>query len=63
MYGGNKVRTLQHQLAVIESKYEAGDPRCANIHVMGTGGSNQVVATAVHARERLPKLTGKLPAA
>ena len=63
VYGGNKVRTLQHQLAVIESKHEAGDPRASNIHVMGTGGSNQVVATTVHARERLPKLTREVPSA
>ena len=57
LYGGNKVRTLQHQLAVIESRLAQGDTRCANIHVCGTGGSNQVVATAVHARDRLPEVT------
>ena len=57
LYGGNKVRTLQHQLAVIESRLAQGDARCANIHVCGTGGSNQVVATAVHARHRLPEVT------
>jgi len=49
--GGNKVRTLQHQLAVIESK------QVRNIHVLGTGGSNQVVATVVHGLNRLPPMT------
>ena len=56
-YGGNKVRTLQHQLAVIESRQAAGDPRYANVNVLGSGGSNQVLATAVHARLRLPSVT------
>lgn len=47
-YGGNKVRTLQHQLAVIEAKYEQeGQQR--DLVVFGSGGSNQVVATVVHA--------------
>ena len=42
-YGGNKVRTLQHQLAVCESRNPTG-----NICVCGSGGSNQIVATVVH---------------
>ena len=53
LYGGNKVRTLQHQLAVIEARRARGEPRFARgggVHVVGSGGSNQVVATAVHAR-------------
>jgi hypothetical protein len=54
-YGGNKVRTLQHQLAVCEAKIErassaAERARLENLLVIGTGGSNQVVATLVHAR-------------
>ena len=53
-YGGNKVRTLQHQLAVCEAKIErassaAERARLENLLVIGTGGSNQVVATLVHA--------------
>ena len=53
-YGGNKVRTLQHQLAVCEAKIErassaAERTRLENLLVIGTGGSNQVVATLVHA--------------
>jgi len=60
-YGGNKVRTLQHQLAVCEAKIERAAPadkaRLENLDVLGTGGSNQVVATAVHgARLGLTKL-------
>ena len=39
LYGGNKVRTLQHQLAVIESRLESGDPRAQKINVIGTGGN------------------------
>ena len=64
-YGGNKVRTLQHQLAVIEAQMAAASDssdaaelaRAENLIVLGTGGSNQVVATAVHAgRLKLPRL-------
>ena len=52
MYGGNKVRTLQHQLAVCESRrddvgkdqetttYAAAFRQLVSV---GTGGSNQVV--------------------
>ena len=59
MYGGNKVRTLQHQLAVCESRrddvgkdqetttYAAAFPQLVSV---GTGGSNQVVAMVVHAQ-------------
>lgn len=47
-YGGNKVRTLQHQLAVMEAKIERGGPQ-RDLVVFGSGGSNQVVATIVHA--------------
>ena len=46
-YGGNKVRTLQHQLAVCEAKIARGD--ADRIIVTGTGGSNQIVATVAHA--------------
>lgn len=49
-YGGNKVRTLQHQLAVCESRRIAGEKAFRQLVSIGSGGSNQVVATAVHAR-------------
>ena len=56
MYGGNKVRTLQHQLAVIEARSQR-EARYKEVYVVGSGGSNQVVATAVHAcRLRLPPI-------
>ena len=59
-YGGNKVRTLEHQLAVLETRLATGgaseSKRLRKIGVLGSGGSNQVVATAVHAAARLPKL-------
>ena len=51
LYGGNKVRTLQHQVAVCEAKdkeTEAG----LDVIVLGTGGSNQVIATVVHGLHR-----------
>ena len=48
IYGGNKVRTLQHQLAVCEAK----DPK-KKIYVTGTGGSNQILATIVHGYKQL----------
>jgi 1-aminocyclopropane-1-carboxylate deaminase/D-cysteine desulfhydrase-like pyridoxal-dependent ACC family enzyme len=48
LYGGNKVRSLQHQLAVIESKMASGNGPEKGVVVMGSGGSNQVVATVVH---------------
>ena len=57
LYGGNKVRTLQHQLAVIESRIAQGDARAADVTVVGSAGSNQVVATVVHGRGRLPPMT------
>jgi 1-aminocyclopropane-1-carboxylate deaminase/D-cysteine desulfhydrase-like pyridoxal-dependent ACC family enzyme len=50
-YGGNKVRTLQHQLAVCESRRIAGEKAFQQLVSIGSGGSNQVVATAVHARK------------
>jgi len=48
-YGGNKVRTLQHQLAVCEARRESGERAFRQLVSVGTGGSNQVVATVVHA--------------
>lgn len=50
-YGGNKVRTLQHQLAVLEARRERGDVAAKQIVALGSGGSNQVVATVVHAKK------------
>jgi hypothetical protein len=44
-YGGNKVRTLQHSLAVCEARQPS------KVVVMGSGGSNQIVATLVHGRK------------
>jgi 1-aminocyclopropane-1-carboxylate deaminase/D-cysteine desulfhydrase-like pyridoxal-dependent ACC family enzyme len=49
LYGGNKVRTLQHQLAVLEARRERGDVAAKQIVSLGSGGSNQVIATVVHA--------------
>ena len=47
-YGGNKVRTLQHQLAVIEAKAENGDKKASSrVVTLGSGGSNQVLASVV----------------
>lgn len=50
-YGGNKVRTLQYQLGLCEARAEraAGGTAAPRVLVMGTGGSNQVVATKLHA--------------
>jgi 1-aminocyclopropane-1-carboxylate deaminase/D-cysteine desulfhydrase-like pyridoxal-dependent ACC family enzyme len=50
IYGGNKVRTLQHQLAVCESRRDGGETSFRQLVSCGTGGSNQVLATVVHAR-------------
>ena len=49
-YPGNKVRTLQHQLAVCQAKRQNGNRAYRHLVVLGTGGSNQVVAATVHAR-------------
>ncbi|OQR86486.1 hypothetical protein ACHHYP_10481 [Achlya hypogyna] len=46
LYGGNKVRTLQHQLAALEV-HVAAHPEAAVLCV-GSAGSNQVVAATVH---------------
>ena len=50
LYGGNKVRTLQHQLAVCESRRDNQEPAFRQLVSLGTGGSNQVVAMVVHAQ-------------
>mmetsp|Transcript_15463 Transcript_15463/g.44431 ORF Transcript_15463/g.44431 Transcript_15463/m.44431 type:complete len:501 (-) Transcript_15463:41-1543(-) len=50
-YGGNKVRTLQHQLAVCESKRESGQKAFQHLVSLGSGGSNQVLACVVYARK------------
>ena len=59
-YGGNKIRTLQHQIAVCEAKAVRGDVSASKIVVAGSGGSNQVLATVVHAQnlaKEMPKIT------
>lgn len=59
-YGGNKVRTLQHTLASIEAHVERGGAK-RELFVFGSGGSNQVVATVVHAlRTKLTIATSAL---
>jgi hypothetical protein len=50
LYGGNKVRTLQHQLAICEARRERGDTGFRQLVSIGTGGSNQILATLVHGR-------------
>lgn len=50
LYGGNKVRTLQHQLAVCESRRENQEFAFRQLVALGTGGSNQIVAMVVHAQ-------------
>jgi len=50
-YAGNKVRTLQHQLAVCEARRDRGESAFSKLVSIGSGGSNQVVATVVHARK------------
>ncbi|KAL1519735.1 hypothetical protein AB1Y20_023243 [Prymnesium parvum] len=56
LYGGNKVRTLQFQLAVLEARLSCGEPHVLPLTVIGTYGSNQNVATVVHAASRIPAL-------
>ncbi|CAK4683651.1 hypothetical protein LEN26_001258 [Aphanomyces euteiches] len=46
LYGGNKVRTLQHQLAACAIHYEKHPE--AKFLTIGSSGSNQNVATVVH---------------
>jgi hypothetical protein len=50
LYGGNKVRTLQHQLAICEARRERGETSFRQLVSVGTGGSNQIIATIVHGR-------------
>ena len=62
-YGGSKVRTLQHILASVEAKFtrQAGvegqsSPNSRDdgtLYVVGSGGSNQVVATTLHGNKLL----------
>jgi hypothetical protein len=46
-YGGNKVRALEYQVGLAEAK----QPN-AELPAVGSGGSNQVVATIVHGHVR-----------
>jgi len=48
-YGGNKVRTLQYQLACCEAQVERSGGEPWKFLTFGSGGSNQVVATKTHA--------------
>jgi 1-aminocyclopropane-1-carboxylate deaminase/D-cysteine desulfhydrase-like pyridoxal-dependent ACC family enzyme len=50
LYGGNKVRTLQHQLAICEARRERGETSFRQLVSVGTAGSNQIIATLVHGR-------------
>jgi 1-aminocyclopropane-1-carboxylate deaminase/D-cysteine desulfhydrase-like pyridoxal-dependent ACC family enzyme len=50
VYGGNKVRTLQHQLAICEARRERGETSFRQLVAVGSAGSNQIVATVVHGR-------------
>ena len=52
VYGGNKVRTLQHQIAVCEAKNKEIKGGL-EILVVGTGGSNQIIATIAHGLNKL----------
>ena len=52
IYGGNKVRTLQHQIAVCEAKNKSSEGDL-EILVVGTAGSNQIVATVAHGLKKL----------
>ena len=45
-YGGNKLRTLQHQLAAVEAHKDVSPG--AVFSMIGSTGSNMVVATKVH---------------
>ena len=50
-YGGNKVRTLQHQLAVCEARRDGDETAFRHLVSCGSGGSNQIVATVVHSNK------------
>ena len=50
VHGGNEVRTLQHRLVVCEARRERGDAAARRPVLVGSGGSQWTVATAVHAR-------------
>lgn len=49
-YGGNKLRTLQHQLAACEAHYESHPE--AVFSLLGSYGSNQCVAAKLHGVRR-----------
>lgn len=60
LYAGNKVRSLQFQLAVVESRLASGEPNVKPVTVTGTYGSNQTVATSVFVASKLPALLSSL---
>ena len=59
-YGGNKLRTLQHQLAACEAHQEAHGE--ATFSLLGSHGSNQVVATKLHGQRTFGLQPGALEA-
>lgn len=59
-YGGNKLRTLQHQLAACEAHLERHPS--AVFSLIGSYGSNQAVATKVHAQSSFDLEPGALQA-
>jgi len=60
LYGGNKVRGLQHQIGIIEAR--TTKQHSPNVIVVGSGGSNQVVATTVHMEAAAAGLAGRVKA-
>lgn len=60
-YGGNKLRTLQHQLAACEAHQEACGGE-ATFSLLGSHGSNQVVATKLHGQRTFGLQPGAIEA-
>lgn len=59
-YGGNKLRTLQHQLAACEAHFESHPD--AVFSVVGSYGSNQCIATKLHGTRRFNLPTSSMEA-
>ena len=60
IYGGNKVRGLQHQIAIVEAR--STPTHQPGVLVIGSGGSNQVVATTAHMEAAAPGMHGRVSA-